>query len=192
MEALATNRMKPPQNPPSRNADTQKGPQLLTDRVRASEVRLISDDEQFGVVSRKDAERMAEERGLDLIIISLESSPPVVRMTDYGKFKFERDKKAREARKKQHTVEVKELKMGVRIDTHDYSVKLKHGQTFLESGHKVKLSIRLRGREMQHSNLAFDLANRFIVDLKDFGTPDAQPKLEGRQINLILSPGKKK
>jgi len=184
--------MKPPQNPPSRNGESQKGPQLFTDKIRASEVRLISDDEQFGVVPRKEAERLAEERGLDLIVISLESSPPVVRLTDYGKFKFERDKKAREARKKQHTVEVKEIKMGVRIDTHDYDVKTAHSKSFLENGHKVKLSIRLRGREMQHSNLAFDLANRFIVDLSELGSPDAQPKLEGRQINLIISPGKKK
>ncbi len=182
--------MKPTQTQPP--SSSQKGPQLLTDKIKASEVRLVADDEAFGVVSRAEAERIAAERGLDLIIMSLDSSPPVVRLMDFGKFKFEKEKKAREAKKKQHTIDIKELKMGVRIDTHDYEVKMKKAEGFLTHGHKVKLTIRLRGREIQHTNLAFDLANKFVVDLEDHGHLDAPPKLEGRQIGLMLSPGKKK
>ncbi len=185
--------MKPPQNPsqnPSQSA--AKGPQLLTEKIRAREVRLLSEDEAFGIVSREEAERMAEERGLDLIVMSLDSSPPVVKMMDFGKYKFEKEKKAREAKKKQHTVDVKEIKMGVRIDTHDYEVKMNKAHGFLESGHKLKVTIRLRGREMQHPNLAFDLANKFVVDLQDVGSAESPPRLEGRQIVILLSPGKKK
>ncbi len=185
--------MKPSsQNPQSNPKSADKGPQLLTDKIRASEVRLIADDESFGVVSRAEAEKIAAERGLDLIIMSLDSSPPVVRLMDFGKFKFEREKKAREAKKKQHNVEVKELKLGVRIDTHDYEVKRKKAEDFLNHGHKLKLTIRLRGREVQHSNLAFDLANKFVVDLENSGVVESPPKMEGRQIITILSPGKKK
>jgi translation initiation factor IF-3 len=183
--------MKPYQNQPS-NTASSKGPQLLTDRIKADEVRLVSDDETFGIVSRKEAERIAAERGLDLIVMSLDSSPPVVRMMDFGKFKFEKDKKAREAKKKQHTVEIKEIKMGVRIDTHDYGVKVRRSDDFLKAGHKVKVTIRLRGREMQHPNLAFDLANKFVVDLQDSGHVESPAKLEGRQITMMISPGKKK
>lgn len=183
--------MKPPHNNPP-NVSSSKGPQLLTDKVKASEVRLVGEEETFGVVSREEAERLAAERGLDLIIMSLDSSPPVVRLMDFGKFKFEREKKAREAKKKQHTVDIKELKVSVRIDTHDYGVKVKKAEEFLAHGHKLKLTIRLRGREMQHANLAFDLANKFVVDLEGHGTLEVPPKMEGRQITLMMAPGKKK
>ena len=181
--------MKPSQFAP---AQATKGPQLLTDKIRATEVRLVSDDEAYGVIPRAEAERIAAEQELDLIVISLESSPPVVRLGNLGKINYEKQKKQREAKKKQHTVDVKEVKMGVRIDTHDYEVKTHRALEFLHHGHKVKLTVRLRGREVQHSNLAFDLANKFIVDLQDGGQPDSTPRLEGRQINLIISPARKK
>lgn len=184
--------MKPPYNPSSPPGGASKGPQLLTDKVKAQEVRLLSETDTYGVVSRAEAERLAAEQGLDLIVMSLDSSPPVVRLMDFGKFKFEREKKAREAKKKQHVIEIKEIKMGVRIDTHDYDVKLKRAESFLEYGHKVKITVRLRGREMQHTNLAFDLVNKFVVDLEGHGSQEAPPKLEGRQIVLMLAPGKKK
>ncbi|MBX2860012.1 MAG: translation initiation factor IF-3 [Vampirovibrio sp.] len=148
------------------------------------------DGEDNEVVSREEAERLSEESGLDLVIVSLESSPPVVRLVDYGKYKFEAEKKAREAKKKQHVVDVKEVKMGVRIDQHDYDVKKERAKLFLEAGNKVKMTIRLRGREMQHTNLAFDLANRFIVDLQDYGAPDSPVRLEGRQIIVYIQPAK--
>ncbi|MBY0402420.1 MAG: translation initiation factor IF-3 [Cyanobacteria bacterium] len=144
--------------------------------------------EENSVVTREHALQLAQQQGLDLIVVSLESSPPVVRLVDYGKFKFESEKKAREAKKKQHVVEVKEIKMGIRIDDHDYLVKLSHAQKFLQSGNKVKASIRLKGREVQHTNLAFDLAHKFIVDLQDYGAQEGQLRLEGKTITINVNP----
>lgn len=155
------------------------------------EVRLI-DGENNSVISRKEAEEMARERGLDLVVMSFDSVPLVVRLVDYGKFKFEADKKAREAKKKQHVVEVKEVKMGVRIDDHDYDTKLQRAKKFLEAGNKVKCSIRLKGRETQHANLAFDLGRRFVVDLQEFGALEGDLRMEGRTITINISPAKKK
>jgi translation initiation factor IF-3 len=183
--------MKPPTSRDPQGPK-DKGPQLLTDRIRATEVRLISDEQQYGVVSRKEAEALARETGLDLIVMSLDSSPPVVRLMDYGKYKYEKDRKDREARKKQHVIDVKEVKMGVRIDKHDFEIKAKHAQEFLSHGDKVKCSIRLRGREIQHADLAMELANRFITFLAESGTPETFPKMEGRTITLVLAPLKKK
>lgn len=185
--------MRPPQQPNAPRPN-DKGPQILTDRIRCTEVRLVGgdDEEQFGIVSREEAIKLAEEKGLDLIVMSLDSSPPVVKMMDFGKFKFEREKRTREAKKKQHIIEVKEIKMGVRIDQHDYQVKIDKSSKFLEQGHKLKVTIRLRGREVQHANLAFDLANKFIVALEDLGAPEANPRMEGKQIVFLMAPGKKK
>jgi translation initiation factor IF-3 len=135
---------------------------------------------------------MARERGLDLVVMSFDSSPLVVRLVDYGKFKFEADKKNREAKKKQHVVDVKEIKMGVRIDDHDYETKVQHAKKFLEEGNKVKSSIRMKGRETQHSNLAFDLARKFVVDLQDVGALEGDIRMEGRTITIHVGPAKKK
>lgn len=176
-----------PPTPSSPGSQGSKGPQLLTDKIRATEVRLI-DGEENSIVPREQAIQMAQQRGLDLIVMSLDSSPPVVRMVDFGKFKFEAEKKAREAKKKQHVVEVKEIKMGIRIDQHDYQVKLSHAVKFLQAGNKVKGTIRLKGREVQHTNLAFDLANRFIVDLENYGTQEGHFRLEGKTITINISP----
>jgi len=169
----------------------QKGPQVLNDRIRATEVRLI-DDEGNRVVSREEAERLARETGLDLVVMNLDSSPPVVRLVDYGKFRFEAEKKAKEAKKKQHHSTVKELKISVRIDEHDYMVKVQHGRRFLQGGDKVKLTLRLKGREMQHTNLAVNLVNRFVEDLKGYGIPDGSVRQENRVVYVILSPEKQK
>lgn len=144
------------------------------------------------MVPRREAEDLARERGLDLVVMSFDSVPLVVRLVDFGKFKFESDKKAREAKKKQHVVEVKEIKMSVRIDDHDYNTKVSHGQKFLEQGNKVKCSIRLKGRETQHANLAFDLGRKFVVDLQDFGVLEGDIRMEGRTLTINISPGKKK
>lgn len=174
--------------PPQKQAN--KGPQILTPDIRAQEVRLI-DGENNTVISRQEAEQMARERGLDLVIMSFDSAPLVVRLVDYGKFKFETDKKNREAKKKQHVVEIKEVKMSVRIDDHDYETKLGHAQKFLEQGNKVKCSIRLKGRETQHANLAFDLGRKFVADLAEFGAPDSDLRMEGRTLTIHISPKKK-
>ena len=184
--------MRPPNSRQPFNKEQDKGPQLLTDRIKASEVRLVSEEQQYGVVSRQEAITLAQEAGLDLIVISLDSSPPVVRMMDYGKFKYEKERKERQAKKKQHVIEVKEIKMGVRIDTHDFDIMAARAKVFLEDGDKVKCTIRMRGREMQHAELAFDLARKFIEFLTEVGQPDMKPKLEGRQITLIMAPLKKK
>lgn len=154
-------------------------------------MRLI-DGELNTIMPRKEAEALARERGLDLVVMSFDSAPLVVRLVDFGKLKFETDKKNREAKKKQHVVEVKEIKMSVRIDDHDYQTKLHHAQKFLEAGNKVKCSIRLKGRETQHSNLAFDLARKFVVDLQDVGSLEGDIRMEGRTITIHIGPAKKK
>lgn len=177
----------PSNRPPSK--DDGKGPQVLTDRIRASEFRLVGDDETR-IVTRHEAIAMAQEQGLDVLVVSLDSSPPVIRLVDYGKFKYEAEKKAREAKKRQHTIDVKEVKMGVRIDDHDYEVKVRRAQQFLTEGHKVKLTIRMKGRETQHTNLAFDLAKQFMADLEPYGASENPLRLEGRQITVYFAPGK--
>jgi translation initiation factor IF-3 len=140
------------------------------------------------IVSRKEAEALAEESGLDLLVVSLESSPPVVRLIDYGKYKYEQEKKQRIAKKKQHVTEIKEIKMTVRIDDHDYQTKISHAIKFLEQGDKVKLTLRLKGREIQHHNLGVDLANRFVKDLEPHGSVDGRVQTQGRVIGCVISP----
>lgn len=177
------------QRGPSTN---DKGPQILTPKIRCDEVRLIDGDSN-DVVSRKDAEAMAEERGLDLVVMSLTSSPPVVKLMDYGKFKFAAEKKAREDKKKQHVVAVKEIKLGIRIDDHDLTVKANRACKFLDAGNKVKCSIRLKGREVQHSDLAFDLAQRFAIAVMESGSLESPVKQENlRSIVFYFQPGKAK
>lgn len=132
---------------------------------------------------------MAYDDELDLLVISPNQAPPVAKILNYGKYKYELAKKAKEAKKKQHTVDVKEVKIRYKIDTHDYLVRIKNIKKFISQGNKVKVVVMLRGREMQHSSLAFDLANRFIADLKDEPiTVEKKPMLEGRNVTLYLAP----
>ena len=162
----------------------------MNERIRAKEVRLIDQNgENLGVVETVKALKMAYDADLDLVLISPNQVPPVAKILNYGKYKYELDKKAKEAKKKQHTVEVKEVKIRYKIDTHDYQVRIKSIQKFIAQGNKVKVVIMMRGREMQHSNLAFDLANRFTEDLKDEPlTIEKQPMLEGRNVTFYLAP----
>ena len=133
--------------------------------------------------------QIAFDKDLDLVIISPNQNPPVAKILNYGKYKFEAEKRAKEAKKKQHTVDVKEIKLRYKIDTHDYNVRLKSIKKFLEEGHKVKVVVMLRGREMQHSHLAFDLANRVVSDLADFPhTLEKEPSLEGKNLLTIFAP----
>nr|WP_293153641.1 translation initiation factor IF-3 [Okeania sp. SIO2C9] len=127
---------------------------------------------------------------LDLVLVSDKADPPVCRIMDYGKYKFEQEKKAREARKKQHTADVKEVKMRYKIDDHDYRVRVNHAERFLKSGDKVKATITFRGREIQHSNLAEELLKRMAVDLQDIAEVQQAPKREGRNMMMLLSPKK--
>ena len=162
----------------------------MNESIKAKEVRLIDDEGiNHGVVSTSKALRMAQDKDLDLILVSPNQEPPVAKILDYGKYKYEIEKRAKEARKKQKTVEVKEIKIRYKIDTHDYQVRIKNIKKFLADGNKVKIVVMLRGREMQHSELAFSLAERFLEDLKDEKmTIERKPSAEGRNIITILAP----
>ena len=163
---------------------------IMNERIRSKEVRLIDEKgTNHGVVPTSKALAMAEEAALDLVLISPNQAPPVAKILDYGKYKYELAKKAKEAKKKQKTVEVKEVKVRYKIDTHDYEVRIKSVRKFIAQGNKVKIVVMLRGREMQHSNLAFDLANRFLADLADDPVQlEKKPQLEGRNVTLYLAP----
>jgi len=162
----------------------------MNERIRSREVRLIDDQgENRGVVSTLEALKMAQAVDLDLVVISPNQEPPVAKIMDYGKHKYELEKKAKEAKKKQHTVEIKEIKIRYKIDTHDYEVRIKNIKKFIGQGNKVKIVVMLRGREMQHSHLAFDLANRFLTDLEQEPIViEKRPQLEGRNVTLFLAP----
>jgi len=131
---------------------------------------------------------MARERGLDLVVVSANQSPPVAKILDWGKYKYEREKKAKEAEKKQHTVDIKEFNMRNKIGVHDYEVRLKAAKKFLASGNKVKVVVMLRGREMQHSHLAMDLINKFLTEFEqDPVIVEKKPQIEGRNVVMILA-----
>ena len=132
---------------------------------------------------------MAEEKDLDLVIVSPNQEPPVAKILDYGKYKYEVEKRAKEAKKKQHNIDVKEIKIRYKIDVHDYNVRIKNIRKFIAAGDKVKIVVMLRGREMQHSQLAFDLASRFLADLEqDPLTIEKKPSLDGKNVITILAP----
>ncbi len=163
---------------------------LINERIRAKEVRLIDENgTNHGIVSTAQALKMAEEAELDLVVISPNQAPPVAKILNYGKYKYELEKKAKEAKKKQHVVDIKEVKVRYKIDTHDYEVRLKNIKKFISQGNKVKIVVTLRGREMQHSQLAIDLANRFIADLaNDPVAVEKKPMIEGRNVTAWLVP----
>ena len=162
----------------------------MNERIRSKEERLIDDKgENRGVVPTSRALQMAYDADLDLVLISPNQEPPVAKILNYGKYKYELEKRAKEAKKKQHVVEIKEVKVRYKIDTHDYQVRINNIKKFIGQGNKVKIVIMLRGREMQHSELAFDLANRFIEDLKEEPLQiEKKPMLEGRNVTLYLGP----
>ncbi len=163
---------------------------MLNEKIRSKEVRLIDKDGQnVGIVETQKALKMAYEDDLDLVVISPNQAPPVAKILNYGKYRYELEKKAKEAKKKQHTVDIKEIKIRYKIDTHDYLVRIKSIKKFISQGNKVKVVVMLRGREMQHSSLAFDLANRFIEDLKEEPILlEKKPMLEGRNVTMYFAP----
>ncbi len=163
----------------------------INERIRFPQIRVIdSDGSQLGIITPAEALRVAEEKELDLVLVSETASPPVCRIMDYGKYKFEQEKKAREAKKKQHTADIKEVKMRYKIDEHDYNVRVNQAQRFLKAGDKVKATITFRGREIQHSNLAEELLARMAKDLQDVAEVQQAPKKEGRNMMMMLSPKK--
>ena len=167
-----------------------KNQPIMNERIRAKEVRLIDDKgENHGVVLTSKALQMAYDADLDLVLINPNQEPPVAKILDYGKYKYELEKRAKEAKKKQHTVDIKEIKIRYKIDTHDYQVRIKSIEKFIAQGNKVKIVVMLRGREMQHSNLAFDLANRFLADIEKMPViVEKKPQLEGRNVTMYLGP----
>ncbi len=157
--------------------------------IEVAEVRLIgADGEQIGVVTRDDALDRAANIGLDLVIVADNTDPPVCKIMDYGKFKYEEQKKKNEARKKQKTIEVKEIKLRPNIDSHDYDVKMRSMEKFLGEGDKVKVTMRFRGREMAHQNLGLDVLHRVRDDLEEKSKIEQFPKMEGRQMVMVLAP----
>ncbi len=171
------------QAPPSR-----EGPRA-NEEIDLPEVRLIDHEgENHGVVSTQQAITMAQQAGLDLVEISPNASPPVCKILDYGKFKYQAQKKANEARKKQKTIEVKEIKMRPNIDTHDYDVKMRSIKRFFEDGDKVKVTLRFRGREMAHQELGMQLLSRVRDEVGEIAKVEQAPKLEGRQMIMVMAP----
>ncbi len=161
----------------------------INEEIRDKEVRLIGvDGSQMGIVSGATALQEAMSRGLDLVKIAPQAEPPVCRIMDYGKFKFEQAKREREAKKNQKTVDIKELQLSVGIGAHDYNFKLGHAKRFLSDGDKVKVSIRFRGREMAHTALGQELLLKFADECSEFAIIEKAPKLEGRQMLLFLAP----
>lgn len=163
----------------------------INDRIRFPKVRVIDDEgEQLGIFAPEEALKLAAKQGLDLVVVSDKSDPPVCRILDYGKYKFTQEKRAREAKKKQHNSNIKEVKMRYKIEEHDYKVRINQASKFLQSGDKVKATITFRGREIQHSNLAIDLLNRMAADLTTIAEIQQAPSRDGRNVIMLLSPKK--
>ena len=161
----------------------------LNEEIRDKEVRLIGDDgEQLGIMSSAEALAIADEKGLDLVKISPQAVPPVCKLMNYGKFRFEQGKREKEAKKNQHVVEIKEIRMSPGIDTNDFNTKLKNAQKFLADGDRVKVSVRFRGREMAHTDIGAVLLKDFAEKCTEVANLDKAPKLEGRNMSMFLSP----
>ena len=158
-------------------------------KIRAREVRVIGPDgQQLGILSLGDALTMARQQGVDLVEIAANATPPVCRIVDYGKFRYEQAKRDKEAKKHQHANRVKEIQLSPTIDPHDFSVKLSHAIDFLCDDMKVKVTLRFRGREMAHQEVGFQVVQKLLKEVTPYGHPDAPPKLIGRGINVMLSP----
>ena len=165
----------------------------INEEIRDKEVRLISNDgEQLGIVAIQKAQEIAVEKGMDLVKIAPQAKPPVCKIMDYGKFRFEQAKREKEARKNQRVVEIKEIRQTPTIDIGDLNTKVKNACRFLKDGDKVKVSVRFRGREVTHSSLGQDLLHRFAELCSECSTVEKQPKLEGRQMLMFLAPAKDK
>lgn len=164
----------------------------LNDKIRVRDVRLIdSEGQQLGIVLIEEALRLAREAGLDLVEIAPNEKPPVCRIMDYGKFQFEQRKKQHAAKKKQKQIQIKEIKMRPTTEEADYQVKLRSLLRFLEEGDKVKVTIRFRGREVMHNDLGFELLKRIEKDIADLGIVEQHPRLEGRQMGMLIASNKK-
>jgi len=161
----------------------------INEEIRDKEIRVVTDDgEQLGIMSVKDALKEAEKRNLDLVKIAPNAAPPVCKIMNYGKYKFEQAKKEKENRKNQHIVEIKEIRLSLNIDTHDFETKANHAERFLKEGDKVKVSIRFRGREMAHPEIGITTMEKFAQRCEEFAAVEKAAKLEGRSMLMFLTP----
>lgn len=173
---------------PPRSSSFSPGPRV-NGKIRAREVRVIGiDNMQLGVLSLGAALTLARQHGVDLVEIAPNATPPVCRVVDFGKFRYEQSKRDKESKKHQHATKVKEIQLSPKIDPHDLAVKLGHAIDFLCEDMKVKIALRFRGREMAHTEFGFQVVNKFLRDVTPYGHPDAEPKLIGRGINVMISP----
>jgi translation initiation factor IF-3 len=174
---------------PSRSSASSSSYVRVNGKIRAREVRVIGNEgQQLGVIQLSDALIMARQQGVDLVEIAPNATPPVCRLVDYGKFRYEQAKKDKESRKHQHANKVKEVQLSPKIDPHDFGVKLTHAIDFLCDDMKVKISLRFRGREMAHQEYGFQVVEKFIKETTPYGHPDNSPKLIGKGINVMISP----
>ena len=161
---------------------------MINEQIRDREVRVIGEDgAQLGIMSSREAMRLAEEAGVDLVKIAPTAKPPVCKIVDYGKFKYEQTRKEKEAKKKQKTVETKEIRLSPNIDTNDLNTKVNQTKKFLQKGNKIKVSLRFRGREMAHKDVGREILNSFYEQLKDIAVVDKPAKMEGRSMVMFLS-----
>ena len=161
----------------------------INEEIKAKEVRVIgADGEAIGVMSADAALAMAYDQGYDLVLMAPQAVPPVCRIMDYGKYRFERDKKEKEAKKKQQTIELKEIQLSCRIDTHDFETKLRHARRFLTDGNKVRVVMRFKGREMSHVSIGQEIMQKFDEECRDLGAVDKAPVLDGRFMSMVVTP----
>lgn len=166
----------------------QQQQDLINDRIRAREVRLITDDGDQGIMSKADAQAIADEQELDLVLVQANAKPPVAKIMDYGKFRFDSQKKQREQRKNQKIVSIKEVRLSPTIDDNDFNTKKKNAVKFLEKGNKVKVSIRFRGRAITHKEIGREVMDRFATDLEEIAKVESRAKMEGRSMFMVLAP----
>ena len=166
---------------------------LINEEIRAKEVRVVgADGNPIGIMTPEAALKIAYDQGYDLVLMAPQAQPPVCRIMDYGKYRFERDKKEKEAKKKQQTVELKEIQLSCRIDTHDFDTKARHAVKFLESGNKVRVVMRFKGREMSHISIGQEIMQKFRDVCQEVGSVDKPPVLDGRILSMVVSPLKLK
>ena len=164
---------------------------IMNNDIAVGEVRCIGDNgTQYGIISTRDAMRVADDMGLDLVLIAPDANPPVAKVMDYGKFKYQQEKKKKEAKKKQKVIVVKEIKLSVKIAENDINYKVKHAKEFLEAGNHVKFRVFLKGREMAHPEAGVEVLNRVWPMVEDIGIKDKEPRLEGRYVNMLVLPKK--
>lgn len=170
---------------------TKKDEAIMNEDINAKEVRCMNDDgTNYGIIATRDALQMADELGLDLVLIAPDAQPPVAKIMDYGKFKYQQEKKKKEAKKKQKVIVVKEIKLSVKIADNDINYKVKHAREFLEEGNHVKFRVFLKGREMAHPEAGIEVLQKVWPMVEDIAVMDKEPKLEGRYVNMMALPKK--